>query len=114
MLFVTIGLDTRAPKMKHSHAMISNLNQRRSKLFMNLNRKKLRVLTMFLTGHGVFKAHLKKVGLLQETECRKKIVQIFNRTSIHHIHKPLIIISQTNSLDKHFIDENKLSLLHYG
>ena len=60
----------RAPKMKFTHEMISIPSQRRSKSLIDLSKKKLRILTMFLTGHGIFRAHLKKIGLLQDSECR--------------------------------------------
>ena len=60
----------RAPKMKFTHAMISNPSKRISKSLTDLSKKKLRNLTMFLIGHGIFRAHLKKIGLLQDSECR--------------------------------------------
>ena len=40
----------RAPKMKFTHEMILNPSQRRSKSLIDLSKKKLRILTMFLTG----------------------------------------------------------------
>ena len=37
---------------------------------LNLGRSKLRVVSMFLTGHGVFKSRLKLFNIIDEDTCR--------------------------------------------
>lgn len=53
------------------HEMIDDdPNQRRSNILIDLSRKQLKVLTIFLTGNRIFMAHLKKIGLPRKSECR--------------------------------------------
>ena len=56
--------------MKHAKKIVVKPDAKRANILLNLNRQQLRILTMFLTGHGIFKEHLKKIGVAQEKECR--------------------------------------------
>ena len=58
------------PKLIHSKKMIELPTTERTRIFLNLNRKQLRILTMLLTGHRKFKYHLFNMGFSDEKICR--------------------------------------------
>ena len=62
---------THVPKLRHSKLFIKGFDIKFSKEFLALSKKQARILTMFLTGHGVFNKHLKRLGLVQDERCRK-------------------------------------------
>ena len=56
--------------MKHAKNIVMQPDTKRANLLIRLNRRQLRIYMMFLTGHGIFKEHLYKLGLLQDKLCR--------------------------------------------
>ena len=61
---------SRAPKMKYAKEIILLPESLRSKVLFQLSRRQLRIVTMFLTGHGIFKEHLYKIGVITDKLCR--------------------------------------------
>ena len=50
--------------------MISIPNFNDSHRLIKMSKNSLRIYTMFLTGHGIFKNHLHKMGLAEDKKCR--------------------------------------------
>ena len=48
--------------LEHSKKFIKPFNSRNAEFMLTLNRKRLRIITGFLTGHGPFNGHLKTIG----------------------------------------------------
>ena len=59
-----------APRMKHSKALMVYPNKYRTRKLVKMKKLRIRIWTMFLTGHGIFKKHLKTIGLISESNCR--------------------------------------------
>ena len=59
-----------APRMKHSKALLVYPDKYRTKKLLKMNKSRIRIWTMFLTGHGIFKKHLRTMGLISEANCR--------------------------------------------
>ncbi len=45
-------------------------NKYRTRKLLKMNKLRIRIWTMFLTGHGIFKTHLKTMVLISESNCR--------------------------------------------
>ena len=56
--------------MKYAKEIILQPELSRSKILFQLSRRQLRIVTMFLTGHGIFKEHLCKMGVIADKLCR--------------------------------------------
>ena len=61
---------THVPKLRHSKLFIKGFDAKFSFEFLNLTKKQVRILTMFLTGHGYFNEYLKKIGRVTDGRCR--------------------------------------------
>ena len=59
-----------APKMNHAKRLILKPEKKSSETLLSMSRLQLRIVTMFLTGHGIFRAHLHKLGLSTDKLCR--------------------------------------------
>ena len=55
---------TAAPRMNHAKQLIVRPEIKRAGTLLKLSRKQLRIYVMFLTGHGIFKAHLHMMGIV--------------------------------------------------
>ena len=62
---------THVPKLRQSKLFIKGFDKIRSRHFLTLTRKQIRILTMFFTGHGYFNKHMKQIGLVNNDQCRK-------------------------------------------
>ena len=58
------------PGMRHSKDMLAIPKRKTSTKLLDLGRKLLRVISIFLTGHGPFKARLKLFNLIDDDTCR--------------------------------------------
>ena len=58
------------PKLRQSKVMINQPEKERENILLSLNRSQLRVATMLLTGHGIFKNHMYKMKLVEDQLCR--------------------------------------------
>jgi hypothetical protein len=56
--------------MNHAKQLIVRPEIKRTGTLLKLSRKQLRIYVMFLTGHGIFKAHLHKMGIVSDKLCR--------------------------------------------
>ena len=56
--------------VRHSRNFINEPKIRRTSFLLKKNRHELRLLTAYLTGHGPFKCHLKKMKLTVDATCR--------------------------------------------
>ena len=72
-----------APRLRQSKVTMYQPEKEREKMLMSLNRKQLRIVTMLLTGHGIFKNHLHKMKLADDKLCR--FCNNSNETSLHLI-----------------------------
>ena len=63
--------------------MIQQPENEMEHILINLNRKQLRIITMILTGHGVFKNHMYNLNLIDDKLCR--FCGKANETSLHWI-----------------------------
>ena len=61
---------TAARKINYAKQLIARPEIKRAGTFLKLSRKQLRIYVMFLTGHGIFKAHLHKMGIVSDKLCR--------------------------------------------
>ena len=59
-----------APKMNHAKKLILKPEKKSRETLLSMRRLQLRILTTFLTGHEIFRAHLHKLGLSTEKLCR--------------------------------------------
>ena len=71
----------RAPKMKYAKEIILFPESMRSRTLFQMSRRQLRIITMFLTGHGIFKEHLYKIGVVTDKLCR--FCQEEDETAMH-------------------------------
>ena len=56
--------------MKHVKKLMLKPDPLRAKILLNLSKSKLRIVTMLMTGHGIFKSHLLKMKLVKDENCR--------------------------------------------
>ena len=70
MYKAAIGYWARVPKMKHAKQILLQPEPIRSKTLLQQSRRQVRIITMFLTGHGIFKEHLYKIGVISDKLCR--------------------------------------------
>ena len=56
--------------VRHSRNFINEPNVKKTAYLWKKNRHELRLLTAYLTGHGPFKSHLKKMNLIPDATCR--------------------------------------------
>lgn len=57
-------------KMTHSKRYIQGFENKKAKEFMKFKKKETRVLTGVLTGHGLTKSYLKRIGKTEDEKCR--------------------------------------------
>ena len=58
------------PGLEHAKAFMGNLNKKRSKLLLQMNRTDIRLITGFLTGHFPVRYMLKKMNAIDDDICR--------------------------------------------
>ena len=56
--------------LRHSKNFIKPFSEWNANYLLNLSRTQLRFVTGFLTGHGTFRGHLKKMRLVTDDACR--------------------------------------------
>ena len=56
--------------MKHLKALMVYPNKYRTRKLLKMSKLRIRISTILLKGHGIFKKHLKTMGLISESNCR--------------------------------------------
>ena len=105
-----IKLWEETPKLRQAKELLGNYNRKRSRVCMNINKNRLRILTGFLTGHCRLKEHLRKLGIEQRGECR--FCGDVEETPGHLLKEcGALIHERRKHLDAHQLSEEDLPLL---